>query len=67
MWDSSCSRSTQKINLQQFYGNVGGCKAQILMELGYIRELYLNSLESNLGKIGFLKLLTKENLPGCFH
>ena len=59
MWDSSCSRSTQKINFQQFFRQ--------FWRLEYQQPLLVKFKENNLGKIGFLKLLTKENLFRCFH
>ena len=34
----------RKLTCSISFSNVGGCKTQILMELGYIRELYLKSL-----------------------
>ena len=48
--------------------NIGRCKSQILMELGYTREIYLKGLRRTvLQKVSFFQLLTKENLLGCFH
>ena len=58
--------STHKLICSSSFGNFGGCKGQILMELGY-NTLLETFKENNLRKIGFLKLLTKENLFGCFH
>ena len=55
----------RKLTSSSSFGNFGGCKIQILME--YQRPLLEKFKENNLGKIGFLKLLTKENLFRCFH
>ena len=68
MWDSSCSRSTQKFNLQQLFWQYWRLQGSNFNGTGLHQGALLETLmENNLGKIGFLKLLTKENLLGCFH
>ena len=44
----------RKLTCSSSFGNVGGCKAQILMELGYIKELHLKILRRTiLEKLAF--------------
>ena len=44
MWTVAVPERHRKLTYSSSFGNAGGCKTQILMELGYIRELYLKSL-----------------------
>ena len=65
MWYSSFSVNIQKTSLRQFF--CGGCKTQILMELGYAKEIYLKSLTRTiLQKSVFFKVTNKEKLPQIF-
>ena len=68
MWYSSCSTNTHKTNLGQFFlqccrlkdPNFNGTKLHQV-------DLLEKFKENNLAKVNFLKLLTKENLLGCWH
>ena len=58
----------RKLTCSSSFGNVGGCKRQDFNGTGLHQGALLEKFkENNLRKIGFLKLLTKENLLGCFH
>ena len=68
MWDSNCSRSSQKIDLHQFFWKCWRLQGSnfngTVLHQGALLEKFQ---ENNLEKIGFLKLLTKENFLGYFH
>ena len=60
--------STQKINLQQFLWQCWKLQGSNFNGTGLHQGALLEKFkENNLRKIGFLKLLTKKNLLGCFH
>ena len=68
MLESSYSGNTKKTNLQRLF-----LKCWRLYDSNFILtrpcqgDLLKGFKESNLAKFSFLKLLTKENLLGCFH
>ena len=57
-----------KLTCSSSFGNVGGFKGSNfngpVLHQGALLEKFK---ENDLRKIGFLKLLTKENLLACFH
>ena len=63
MWDSSYFRK-----LQQFFWQCWRLCGSNFNETGLHHGTLLETFkENNLIKIGFLELVTKENLLGCFH
>ena len=60
--------STQKINLQEFFWQCWKLYGSNFNETGLHQGALLGKFNENiLRKIGFLNLLTKENLLGCFY
>ena len=68
IWQCSCSVNTQKTNLQHFFLQCWRLKnsnfSRTVLHQG---DLLRKFKESNLAKVNFLKLLTKENPVECFH
>ena len=60
--------STHKINLQQFFWQCWKLQGSNFNGTGLHQGTLVEKFKENsLRKIDYLKLLTKENLLGCFH